>query len=289
MLNQPIVFYAAICCLGLAQSSVHADERLAGIACRSVHLAYEGKDMTAFYNEVEIKESAPGTYFMVCGWDAGYFGMQELGNGKKLVLFSVWDNFKGDDPNAVDPAKRVQLIHKDPEVRVGRFGGEGTGGQSFFDYEWKTHERYQFLVSCKPNGERTEYSGFFYVPETRVWKHLITFSTITGGKRMRGFYSFVEDFKRDRKSTTMTRRALFGNVRLISDASDETAITKARFTADANPATNIDAGTQNGMFYLSTGGGTPNEAQKLKSIIELMPRKEEAPLAQEIRALIPKQ
>ena len=32
------------------------------------------------------------------------------------------------------------------------------------------------------NGDRTEYAGYFYVPEEKAWKHLVTFSTITGGR-----------------------------------------------------------------------------------------------------------
>src|SRR5262249_46367966 len=50
-----------------------ADEKLKGIACRSVHLGYPAPEGTAFYNEVTVEASAPGTYFMVCGWSKGYF------------------------------------------------------------------------------------------------------------------------------------------------------------------------------------------------------------------------
>ena len=60
----------------------------------------------------------------------GHFGMQELGNGKKLLLFSVWNSGQN-DPKAVAADKRVKLRHQDAKVRIGRFGGEGTGGQSF--------------------------------------------------------------------------------------------------------------------------------------------------------------
>ncbi len=112
-------------------SSAVADETLKGIACRSVHLGFSGKDTLAFYNEVTPHTSAPGTFFMACGWNTGYFGLQELADGKKLVIFSVWDNARGDDPNAVEEDVKVKLLHQDPAVRVGRFGGEGTGGQSF--------------------------------------------------------------------------------------------------------------------------------------------------------------
>ena len=141
---------------------VVADERLKGIACRSVHLGYGGEEKVAFYNEVTPRQSAPGTFFMVCGWNTGYFGLQELGDGKKLVIFSVWDNARGDDPNAVDEDVRVKLLHQDSGVRIGRFGGEGTGGQSFYDLDWQLDQTYRFLVSAKANGNRTEYSGYLF-------------------------------------------------------------------------------------------------------------------------------
>ncbi|HVJ69767.1 MAG TPA: DUF5077 domain-containing protein, partial [Caulifigura sp.] len=63
---------------GLAAAwPVFADERLAGVACRSVHLGFSAMEPVAFYNEVTVQSSAPGTYFMVCGWSRGYFGIQE--------------------------------------------------------------------------------------------------------------------------------------------------------------------------------------------------------------------
>ncbi len=116
----------------LGSFPAQADEKLKDIACRSVHLAYNAPVGDRFENEITIKASARGTYFMVCGWDKGYFGLQELGNGKKLLLFSVWDS-EQDDPKAVEEDKRTKLVYKDPQVRIGGFGGEGTGGQSFFD------------------------------------------------------------------------------------------------------------------------------------------------------------
>src|ERR1043166_5453747 len=61
-----------------AGSSLLADERLQGIACRSVHLQYAGQEGMAFYNEVTVNKSAEGTYFCVCGFSRGYHGIQEL-------------------------------------------------------------------------------------------------------------------------------------------------------------------------------------------------------------------
>ena len=253
-------------------SLAHADQRLKGIACRSVHLGYPGPQGVAFYNEMAIDQSAPGTYFMAAGWNKGYFGMQELGNGKKLILFSVWDSGQN-DPKAVVLDKQVKLLHKDAKVRVGRFGGEGTGGQSFFDYAWKRGVTYRFLVTAKPDGKRTEYAGWFFVPETKKWKHLVTFSTVTGGKKLGGYYSFVEDFKRDRVSTTRTRRARFGEAWLKDAKGEWRALSQARFTADRNPVLNIDAGLEEGRFFLATGGKTANKGTKLGATMKRKPGK----------------
>lgn len=250
----------------MAQAS--ADEKLRGRACRSVHLTYAAGEGGAFYNEITVDASAVGTYFAVCGWNKGYYGIQELSNGKKCLIFSVWDS-RQDDPKAVAEEQRVKLLYKDEKVRIGRFGGEGTGGQSFFDYDWKAGTTYRFLVVAKPDDERTEYAGYFYVPEDEAWKHLVTFSTITGGKHLHGYYSFVEDFKRDKASTGHVRKAHFGNGWVRTTDGRWTALGKARFTGDANPATNIDAGVDGGRFFLATGGGTENKNSDLGSSLEV--------------------
>ena len=119
---------------------------------------------------------------MVCGFGGGYFGMQELADGKKVLLFSVWDAADAKDPGAVEEEKRVKVLQKDEKVRVGRFGGEGTGAQSFFDYDWKPGATYRFLVTAKAEDGRTAYAAYFYVPEDKDWKRLATLSRVAGGK-----------------------------------------------------------------------------------------------------------
>src|SRR5262245_57446977 len=69
----------------MSAAAANADEKLAGVACRSVHLQYPAPDGDAFYNEVTVAKSSEGTYFCVCGFSKGYYGIQELGNGKKLL------------------------------------------------------------------------------------------------------------------------------------------------------------------------------------------------------------
>jgi hypothetical protein len=260
----------------------HADEKLKGIACRSVHLGYTAEPGTAFYVEAAVKQSADGTYFCAAGFNSGYFGIQELASGKKVVIFSVWDPTAGDDPKKVPEEKRVKQLHKDDAVRVGRFGGEGTGGQSFFNYDWKAGETYRFLVAAEPDptdDTRVAFAGHFYLPEKKAWKHLVTFSTVTTKKHLGGYYSFVEDFRRNRVSTTKVRAAEYGNAWVKTAGGGWKPATEARFTADSNPVTNIDAGLteKRDRFFLATGGDTENKTTKLREKMTLPDGKQEKP------------
>ena len=252
----------SVCWLLFPWNAGRSDESLAGIACRSVHLAFDAPEGTALYLEATIEQSAVGTYFCVCGFSHGYFGMQELGDGKKLLIFSVWDPGKQDDPRAVKEEQRVKLIAHDPKTRIGRFGGEGTGGQSFFDFDWKIGTTYRFLTTAKLTESRTEYAAWFFHPEEKRWKNLATFSTLARGDLLAGHYSFVEDFRRDKRSATQVRSASFGRGWTRTKAGKWQELIQAKFTADSNPALNINAGVKEkeNLFFLTTGGETKNTA-----------------------------
>jgi Domain of unknown function (DUF3472)/Domain of unknown function (DUF5077) len=253
----------ALLALSISSLPARADERLKDIACRSVHLAYPGPESVAFYNEVKVERTAPGSYFMVCGWKDGYFGIQEGADGHRQIIFSVWDSYKGDDPGVVPEGQRVILRYQDPEVRVGRFGGEGTGGQSFLPFPWKPGLTYRFMVSAKPVGRRTEFTGFVFDPARAAWRKLITFSTVTEGRALKDCYSFIEDFKRDRVSTQQVRQATYGPGWTLGLNGAWRLLDEARFTADRNPVVTIDAGVLGGVFYLTTGGRTQNTGTRL--------------------------
>jgi hypothetical protein len=254
--------------LMLAAGFGHADERLAGIACRSVHLCYSAPEGQAFFNEVTVDQSAPGTYFCACGFRNGYYGIQELANGKKLVIFSVWDPGQQNDPKSVPENRRVKVLYQGEQVRVGRFGSEGTGAQSFFDYDWKPGQTCRFLVTAKPDGERTAYSNYFFLHDKNEWKHLVTFSTLAEGKLLTGYYSFVEDFRRNRVSATQPREARYGNGWIQGLNGKWLPLTEARFTADSNPATNINASVEDVAFRLATGGSIRNSDTVLGSALK---------------------
>lgn len=240
-------------------------------AARSVHLWYPAPEGDLFYNEVTVEESQRGSYFSVCGFQHGYFGIQEIrSKDEKVVIFSVWDANQGDDPNAVPEDRRVQVLHGGEDVRISRFGNEGTGGKSMFSYPWKTGETYRFLIRAEVDGKRTAYSAYFFLPEQKAWKHLATFQTITGGERLKGYYSFVEDFRRDGESARQVRRARYHDGWVRTAEGQWIALTRARFTADSTPTLNIDAAVKDGGFVLVTGGDTRNTTP-LQSILELLP------------------
>ncbi len=255
----------------LGSSGLHAAEARPPRACRSVHLWYQAPPAVLFYNEVTVDKSYPGTYFCVCGFNHGYFGIQELIRpGEKVVIFSVWDPGKQDNPNEVEPDRRVKVLHEGEGVRVSRFGNEGTGGKSMFPYDWTVGERYRFLVEARVEGDRTTYAAYFYLNESEEWKHLVTFQTITGGELLKGYYSFVEDFWRNGVSTTKDRKARYGNGWVRTAEGQWMALTDATFTADRTPTLNIDAGLEGHDFFLTTGGDVQNHTP-LRSKIKRLP------------------
>ena len=109
---------------------------------------------------------------------------------------------------------------------------------------------------------------------------MTTFSTVTEKKKLGGYYSFVEDFKRNKESAKQVRTAEYGNAWVKADG-EWKAVTEARFTADSNPVLNIDAGLTKtaDRWFLSTGGGTENKTTKLK---------EKMPLPKEAKPELPK-
>jgi hypothetical protein len=254
-------------------------------AARSVHLHYPAPDGALYYNEVTVEQSQRGTYFCACGFNHGYFGMQELGDGKKVVLFSVWDpaerGGEKQDPNAVEADRRAQVLAHGEGTRVRRFGGEGTGAQCFLDFDWEPGRPCRFLVRATPEGDKTTYSAWFQGQPAEksgekpgeksepTWHHMATYRTATKGEPLRGYYSFIEDFRRDGKSATEPRSARFGNGWVKSTGGDWVRLTRARFTGDSTPLDNVDASAsdKDGSFRLATGGDTRN-THPLNSLLQ---------------------
>lgn len=253
-------------------------------AARSVHLGYSAPEAVLFYNEMIVKESVDGSYFMACGWDTGYFGIQQIkGENNKVVIFSVWDPTKGDDPKAVKLEDRVEVLEEGAGVRIKRFGGEGTGGQCMAPFAWKIGETNRFLIRGLADGGKTAYTAWISDSTQASWRKLATFRVRTGGKSLTGLYSFVEDFRRDTKSVNETRRAWFGRSWVKTTKDEWARLDTARFTAsnaEWESKDNIDAGLENGWFYLATGGDL-KRSRELRSHLECKGRNDPVPLVPE--------
>jgi hypothetical protein len=239
-------------------------------AARSVHLSYPAPGGLLFYNEAVVEESVNGSYFMACGWNTGYFGIQQLdGSDDKVVLFSVWDPSKGDDPGAVKKEDRVEVLYEGEGVRIKRFGGEGTGGQCMWKCKWDVGGTNRFVIGARVEDQKTAYTAFFWA--NGAWKKLASFRVRTGGLPLSGYYSFIEDFRRDGKSVGETRRARFGNGWVKTIDGEWVPLNKARFMASGaewESKENIDSGIEGESFYLATGGDI-KMTRELKSVIDL--------------------
>jgi hypothetical protein len=265
--------------LALASITAGAAEDAPPRAARSVHFGWVAPEAQLFTTSMVIDQSTPGSYFMACGWSVGYFGIQELGNGKKVILFSVWDPTKGDDPGKVSASERVETLYSDPSVRIKRFGGEGTGGQCMGEFPWKLGETNRFLVRAIAAGEKTSYAGYVFDSDKKSWRHLATFRVRTGGQLLKGMYSFVEDFRRDTRSATEARKARFADGWVQTAKGDWIALTRGRFTASSaswEARETINAGLDDNWFFLQTGGDTRQEFE-LRNVIEKSPLSIELP------------
>ena len=266
------LFVSALLIVSATATSRAAEPGNKPRAARSVHLSYPANEGTLYYNEMTVEKSVPGSYFMACGWDTGYFGIQQLARAdEKVVLFSVWDPTRGDDPNVVKDEDRVEVLFEGEGVRIRRFGGEGTGGQCMAPCTWTPGETNRFVVTAEVHSNKTAYTGWIWLSSKQSWWKLVTFRTRTGGRPLRGYHSFVEDFRRDGRSVAETRRASYGNGWVRTVAGDWVPLTKARFTASSaewESKDNIDAGIANGRFYMATGGDITASTQ-LRDLITL--------------------
>jgi hypothetical protein len=219
----------------------------------SCHLNYviPGGDKEYFYSELAVPagEDVPGSYFMANGFGEGYFGIQVKSATERWVLFSVWDPAEGNG--------MTTLLKKGDGVTAQRFGGEGTGGQSYLAFNWKPNTSYRFLTRGKPDGAgNTVYSSWFFAPDTGTWRLMATWSRPKTVKYLTNFHGFLENFYAD--SGHLGRKAFWSNqwVRLASG--DWKEITQFKFSVDATGKNkqrlDFAGGLEGDKFFLKNGG-----------------------------------
>ena len=217
----------------------------------SCHLSYTipAADKEYFYSELTVPagEDKIGTYFMANGFGEGYMGIQVNSETERRVLFSVWDPEKG----------QTTLVSKGESVTAGRFGGEGTGGQSYMLFNWKAGTTYRFLTHAKPDGAgNTVYTSWFFAPEDASWKLIATFTRPNTNKYLTNFHGFLENFIPEQGY--LVRKAYWSNqwVRLAGGTWSE--VTEFKFTVDATAKNkqrlDYAGGLENGKFFLKMDG-----------------------------------
>ena len=144
---------------------------------------------------------------------------------------------------------------------------------------WKSGETNRFLLRGEVQDKKTAYTAWVWRPTRQDWWKLATFRTRTGGKPLAGYYSFIEDFRRDGASVQDLRRARFGHGAVRTLEGNWTPLAQARFTAsnaEWESKDNIDAGTVDGWFFLATGGDI-KKSRELRSMILLPAGQTNAP------------
>jgi hypothetical protein len=229
----------------------------------SVHFSYDvshiQEDIEWFYTEMTIPQGNDpvGSYFMANGFAEGYFGIQVNSPTERRVLFSVWSPFHTDDPKQLPENQKVVLVKKGEGVNTGEFGNEGSGGQSFFRYNWKAGQSYKFIVRARPVTDGyTNYTAYFYLPEKNTWKLIASFNRPATSTYLKRIHSFLENF--EPSTGALSRKAVYQNQWVRTAGGNWKKIIKATFTGDntARKGYRLDykGGHEQDGIFLKNGG-----------------------------------
>lgn len=228
----------------------------------SVHISYEMPENVKvkwFYNEMTIpKDKDPiGSYFMSNGFKEGYFGIQVNSLKERRILFSVWSPFPTDNPKEIPENQKIKLLKKGGNVYTGEFGNEGSGGQSYLVYLWKSGVTYQFLTSVEPDNQgNTTYTAYFKDPENEKWILIASFLRPQTSTWYTRAHSFLENFNDE--LGYLNREVQYQNQWVVDDNGKWYSLHKAKFTGDdiARRQYRLDAdgGVKGASFFLRNGG-----------------------------------
>lgn len=184
-----------------------------------------------FYNEVLVKpeDAVNSSYYMMNGFAEGYMGIQQVTSGEHKVLFSVWSPYTTDNPADIPEEKRVKLLRKGKDVTVGEFGNEGSGGQSWLNYNWKAGTVYKALVQVKPDDNgNTIYTAYFWADGT--WRLIASFLRPDTHTYYNAAHSFLENF--DPGNSITPRSVLFKNQWMYLASGQWVEVVRANFSCD---------------------------------------------------------
>lgn len=232
-------------------------------AAPSSHLLYKGATSTTdiSMNQVYVPVTAPYTYFEALGWNngfegGGYCGIQDLGNGTRKYIYSLWNTL---DPNNTTPIKAAYLGQG---TTVAPFGNEGTGlGSSNTDLGWSVNTWYNFVTRTWPVNGHTYFGFWSQDLSTSKWTHLLTMDYPVANVSIQDKNdAFVEDFG---DLGAPIRKALYKEAwqrsitgvwslrnNVLFSSNDKDAVRNGIYNEAFN------AGVENGAFFIQIGGNT---------------------------------
>ena len=264
----------------------------------SVHLWYNtnnsaagcpsGESFDAVYMEgmVPADKQVLSTYAMTVGASGWYMGQQmpqrfdgDYTHIWHTIRFSAWDNGNTDEDKNLPDYLRSGSLDKGSNMKIDRFGGEGTGTTAFStdNHWWKADEWVQYIVTSQPediyvainDGKDTLiYSNTllsaWYKPASDTEWHYIATHRMSGRNYnlgTSGLYSFLENW--NGWGGNVQRRAYYRRGCLHSMASGKwynfnsagygnTQATGARYSRSDFGHGMTEA--YDDAFYLETGG-----------------------------------
>lgn len=227
----------------------------------STHLRYEvpGDSTVAwFYTEVSVPEgvNATNAYYETNGFADGYMGIQVNSPTERRFIFSIWSNYRTDNPKEIPSEYAVKLIKKGKGVFSGDFGNEGSGGHTHLVFPWKNGTTYKLLVGAKPAGDHTIFTAWYFAPENGSWRLIAQWDkSKTGGKLLSHLYAFVENFGGNGNEFF---KAHYGNQWVCTPSGAWMELTSCSLTTTADPVKHArydyGAGVENNQFYMFSGG-----------------------------------
>lgn len=239
----------------------------------STHLNYQipknKKDVEYYYSEIIVpkENDIVGTFYMANGFQHGYFGIQVNSETERRILFSVWSPYKTDDPSSIPEEYRIKLLKKGTGVTTGKFGNEGSGGQSYKVFNWKSDTTYKFLLKATPfQNNTTNFTAYFFDSEIKKWHLIASFNRPKTQEYLKRFHGFLENFIPSQGS--IERKAFYTN-QWVYNKEGWHEINEFKFSADntARKKNRLDyaGGVIKNKFYLK-GFGFFNTTTKIGTL-----------------------
>lgn len=229
----------------------------------SVHFRYCNKSVPEAewaVSDLTVPEGSDivGSFFCPLDFESGFFGIQNISDSERWVLFSIWNSVTPDSKRCVSANSRARLVGKDSAAFVKTIEDNGYVLQCYLKYNWKVGVTYRFALHAEHViPDATDYSAYFFDPEKEKWHYIATIRRPQTPYLLSGLFSFVENFVPE--EGYRSREAFFGPIWLYGSQDKQWhSITKAKFSYDDTGRRGIRVdffgGVKDDRFFLKMGG-----------------------------------